>query len=95
MACRQEMHRIGEGGAALIYHRAFYFLPLVRKNSLSVWSVFQAYEKAQALKMDSDPESTCVPANESIQLWDYLTLWLRRSISSKGKKNTFSVLSDS
>lgn len=45
--------------------------------------------------MDSDPESTCVPVNESIQLWDYLTLWLRRSISSKGKKNTFSVLSDS
>lgn len=28
------------GGAALIYHRAFYFLPLVRKNRVSVFGLY-------------------------------------------------------
>lgn len=41
--------------------------------------------------MDSGSEN--VVANECVQLWDDLTLWLRRNIGSKGKKNIFSVQS--
>lgn len=37
--------------------------------------------------MDSDSESHNVVVNECVQLWEDLTLWLRRNIGAKGKKN--------
>lgn len=47
-----------------------------------------ASRRSAVSKMDSDSESLIVPANEFVQLWDDLTLWLRRNIGSKGKRKT-------
>lgn len=95
VACREEMHR-SRGRGGLIYHRAFYFLALVSKSKAAAAAAARqclvcipTRRSCAAFRMDSESDRFSVLSNEFVQLWDDLTLWIRRNISTKGKKTSF------